>query len=291
MKLFIKLKRLWISPLFVLLLAAAFFGGYLSLFLIAYGSAMLHELTHIFAARKLKIPVSRIEILPFGICGRLGVDFIKNPAFETSVAAAGPIMSGVLALALNFAAPYLMQYRHYYEYIEYARNINLSLMALNLLPALPLDGGRIFKAALSMRMGAIRAYNITLKTSRIVIAALLLIAVALLVTSDFNFSLILIGVFLLGSLAAEQKNISLISLREILYHKNKLKDLGLCRAEHIAADENEPARSLLRLLSSHKYYIIDVIDSNGRLTKSVTESRVLATLINQSIRSRFMDIR
>lgn len=286
---FIRLGSIWVSPLFIILLAGSFWGGYLSMFMIAYGSAMLHELAHIWAAGRLHVPVRRIEILPFGICGRLGVDFIRNPSKELIIAAAGPMMSGVLAVIFHLISarlPYSLR-----DHIEYARNINFALIALNLLPALPLDGGRMVKAVLSEHIGVIHAYNIALRLSRVIIFGIIAAAIALLLSSDFNFSLIMIGAFLLGSLASEQKNISLISLKEILYHKNKLKDSGLCRAEHIAADADEPARKLLRLLSTHKYYIIDVIDSSGRLTKSVTESQVLEALINQSIRSRFGDIR
>lgn len=287
MRLFIKLNKLWISPLFLILLVSAWFGGYLELFLIAYCSAMLHELTHVFTARRLKVPVSRIEVLPFGICGRLGVDFIKNPACEFCIAAAGPIMSGILAAAAHFAAAALPQF---YAELVYARNINAALAMLNLLPALPLDGGRILKAILAERIGVIRAYNTVLKISRAAVAAIIAASVILLLVCSFNFSLILIGVFLLGSLAAEQKSISMISLKEILYHKNKLKDLGLCRSERLAADSHTAARRFLRSISSHKYYIIDIVGDDGKIIKTVTEGQVLEALINRSIRISFGEI-
>lgn len=287
MRFFIKFNKLWISPLFLVLLISAWLGGYLELFGAAYCSAMLHELTHVFTARRLKIPVSRIEVMPFGICGRLGVDFIKSPARELLIAAAGPIMSGILAASAHIAAAALPQE---YALLIYVRNINAALFMLNLLPALPLDGGRILKAILSEKTGIIRAYNLVLKISRVVVAAVIAASVALLLTCSFNFSLILIGVFLLGSLAAEQKSISMISLKEILYHKNKLKDLGMCRSERLAADSRTAARRFLRSISSHKYYIIDVVGDSGKIIKTVTESQVLEALINKSIRINFSEI-
>lgn len=291
---FIKFGRaFWVSPLFLLLVAASWLGGYFELFAIAYCSALIHELTHIFAARRLNIPVARIEVLPFGICGRLGVEFIRSPKNELLVAIAGPLASGALALIFWAAAQYLpglVQHEELREWLEYGRNVNFSLMLLNLMPTLPLDGGRVVKALLSELLGVIRAYNIVLRLSRVVIAVIIAFAVILLLVSDFNFSLIMIGVFLLGSLSAEQKNISIISLKEILYHKNKLHNSGLCRSERLATDSRTPARQFLRRISSNKYYVIDVVDDNGRITKSVTESQVLSALINRSIRLSFGEV-
>lgn len=285
---FIKFGRaLYVSPLFLVLAAASWFGGYWGLFAMAYFSALLHELIHILTAKRLKIPISRIEVLPFGICGRLGVEFIKSPKNEFLVAAAGPLASGVLACVFWAALQYLPQYS---EWLEYGKNVNLSLMLLNFMPTLPLDGGRIVKAVLSELLGIIRAYNIVLKLSRVVITVIIVLAVVLLLVSDFNFSLIMIGVFLLGSLSSEQKNISIISLKEILYHKNKLHDSGLCRSERLAANCGTPARQFLRRISSHKYYIIDVVDDNGKIINSVTESQVLSALIKNSIRLSFGEI-
>lgn len=289
LKWFIKLgSRLWISPLFLLLAAASLVGGYFELFITAYISAFIHETAHIVTAIHLKIPVARIEILPFGICGRLGVEFIRSPKNELLTAAAGPLTSGFLACVFYIAAQAIPQYT---EWLEYGKNINTALMLLNLMPTLPLDGGRMVKAVLSELLGVIRAYNIILKLSRAITALILFAAAALLLISDFNFSLIMIGVFLLGSLSAEQKNISLISLKEILYHKNKLNNSGLCRSERLAAASKTPARKFLRRISSNKYYVIDVIDDNsGKIIKSVTESQVLSALINKSIRLSFGDI-
>lgn len=282
-------KRIFISPLFILLAIAAYFGEYIDLFLVSYFSALLHEIGHIYMANKLGIKVERVEFQPFGICGRLGVDFIKNPKKEIAIAAIGPIISGLISLCLYlFLTSQLAIELHMGKYVwhilDYAYWINLALFLLNILPVLPLDGGRIMKAVLSEFMGVIRAYNMAIRFSRVAITIIIGLSTLLLLTSNYNFSIILIAVFLLGSLSAEQKNISLVSLKEILYHKNKLKYSGLCSSVRIAALDTVPARSFLRMMSSHKYYIIDVINSDGKIIKSVTESQILSALIDKSIR-------
>lgn len=172
----------------------------------------------------------------------------------------------------------------YSEAIDYGIKINLSLMILNLVPALPLDGGRIAKAIISINLGAVRASNLMLKISRVPIIGMLLVSVWLLLTNDFNLSLILIGAFLLGNLSIEQKNISLISLKEILYYKTRLKRTEFCQVTRMAAHESVPARLFLRKLGCYKYHIIDVIDDDGKITKTVTEGQLLNALISKSIR-------
>ena len=159
-------SHLAVSPLFFLLAAASILGGYGNLFFIAYISAFLHELSHVFCGKKLGVSIVRIEILPFGICGKLSAGFIKNPYKEAVIAAAGPAFSGALAALLYMLNknPMLSVYS---EAIDYGIKINLSLMILNLVPALPLDGGRIAKAIISINLGAVRASNLMLKISRV----------------------------------------------------------------------------------------------------------------------------
>lgn len=284
---FIKLKnRLYISPLFLILFIAAFCGKFMPYFIIAYSSALIHEICHILAAKRLGIPISHIEILPFGICGRLGTEFIKSPKYEFLIAIVGPMCSGCLAFIFFVLSMHLP-----FDMIKYAKDINIALCVLNLFPTLPLDGGRMLKAVLSEALGILRAYNIMIKLSRILIIFIISLSIVLLISRDFNFSLIMIGAFLLGSLSSEQKTISQISLKQILYHKNKLSELGLCRSERFVAKSKTPARHILKRMSSHKYYIIDVVDEkNGRIIKSVTETTVLDALINKSIRITFGDV-
>ena len=273
--------RLSVSPFFLIMAGFAILWGYADMFFIAYASALVHECAHIIMARSLKVGITRIEIMPFGICGKLSAGFIKNPYKEIMIAAAGPMCSGILALILCFAASKLPEYR---EYIVYGININLAIMILNLLPALPLDGGRMLKGLLSINCGAVRAYNMMVRISYVPIGGIIVVSVMLLLLNDFNMSLILIGAFLLGNLSLEQKNINIISLREILYYKDSLSRERFCPVVRMAAHSSVSAGLFLRRLGCYKYHIIDVINDDGIIIKTVTESQVISALINRSIR-------
>ena len=129
-----------------------------------------------------------------------------------------------------------------------------------------------------------------IRFSRMIVALLLLAAALLLVTSGYNFSMILISVFMLGNLASEQRNISLIQLKEILYHKEKLPRGKLSDCVPVAAYGSTPARVLLKKLSYNKYYIINVLDDGGEIVKTLTESQVVDALINRSVRIKLSEI-
>ena len=277
-------KKLSIHLLLLLVLAVSVLGRYHIEFLIAYGSALLHESAHIIAARILKVPIARVEMHPFGVCAKLNAPSV-TPKKEFLIAAAGPFFSLLLALLLERILKTFP-----ISGVLYAMRLNFALALLNLLPALPLDGGRILKSLLSAKSGIVKAYNFTLKISQIIIAFLLIMSVFLLLTADFNFSLLLIGVFLLGNLSAEQKNISVLAMRELAHHKEKLYKNDINKVKCIAMYEDLPARKALRHFSSNYYYIIHIIDHRMHILRSVTETQLIDALILRSIRLRVKDI-
>jgi Zn-dependent protease len=130
-------------------------GAALTLAVIAmlglFASLILHELAHSLVARRYGLPVGRITLFLFGGVAELE-DEPKSAASEFWIAVAGPAMSFALAalfalvasVAGDGAAGVL---------VRYLATINLVLGAFNLIPAFPLDGGRVLRAALWQRSG------------------------------------------------------------------------------------------------------------------------------------------
>jgi Zn-dependent protease/CBS domain-containing protein len=121
-------------------------AGMLGLFL----CVILHELGHAMVAKRYKLPITQITLFIFG-----GVAEIKKepqtPKVEFLMAIAGPIVSVVLAAGL-YLLTLLGQHAHWPIPITavtgYLALINIVLAIFNLIPAFPLDGGRIFRAIL-----------------------------------------------------------------------------------------------------------------------------------------------
>ncbi|HUH00981.1 MAG TPA: M50 family metallopeptidase [Kofleriaceae bacterium] len=133
---------------------------------IAFGSVLLHELGHALMARHLRIPVAGIELHFFGGAAKLMAP-PRTPGDEIAVAAAGPAVSFALGgLGLAIAALTGWQVASLLGWI------NLIMALFNLVPALPLDGGRIFRALLQRRTGFLRATEISVAVARVAAVSL-----------------------------------------------------------------------------------------------------------------------
>ena len=142
--------------------------------LCTFAMVLLHELGHAVVARRLQVPILGIELTIFGGVARMG-GMPRTPRDEILIAAAGPAVS--LALALLSHGLALVFSGAAGSFLGTLALINLVLAGFNLLPALPMDGGRIFRAAMAGRLGRLRATNIAVKVSRALAALMMLWAV------------------------------------------------------------------------------------------------------------------
>lgn len=162
-----------------------------------FATLAAHELAHIAAARACGVDIAEIRLMPFGGSARIENPYGISPAQLALTAAAGPAMN--LLMMLFFAA--LAQWN--LLRIDLAATFvraNLVLMLFNLLPALPLDGGRILYALLSRPLGDARALRLGLWSGRALAAALLSAALyGGLRQGRWNLTLVFAAVFILAS--------------------------------------------------------------------------------------------
>ena len=171
---------------------------------IVFACVVLHELGHAFVARRYGIGTRDITLLPIGGMARL-TDMPREPRAEIAIALAGPAVNFAIALAIWLLLPGedvadRLQSAAAGGDVPLAVSVllvNLSLGIFNLLPAFPMDGGRVLRALLALRLPVVRATRIAARVGQAV--AVVFVALGLL----GNPLLALIGVFIWFGAALE----------------------------------------------------------------------------------------
>jgi len=166
-----------LRPTFLLLLGFVFLtaGGMAGVFmvLVTFASVLVHELGHALVARRLDVRTAGIDLHFLGGMAQM-IDPPRSARDEIAIAAAGPAVSLALA-GLGFALGGALDW----PFAQTFGWINLILGLFNLIPALPMDGGRILRAALSFRHGYVPATRLAIKVSRAFVVVFAVGALAL----------------------------------------------------------------------------------------------------------------
>ena len=177
-----------------------------------FGCVILHELGHALTARRFDVQTRDIILLPIGCVARLE-RMPERPAHEFWVAIAGPMVNVVIAILLGVGLWIGQTWQPLQDltvstgpFAQRLLVVNVFLFAFNLLPAFPMDGGRIFRALLAMRMDYVRATRAAASLGQ---GMALLFGLIGLFTNPF---LILIAFFVWIGAAGESSNVELRDL-------------------------------------------------------------------------------
>jgi len=183
--------------LFIYILA---YLGFVSLQLailitLVFVTVVIHELAHSYVAMGFGVKINSILLLPIGGVSRME-EIPRVPREEFLISIAGPLTNILIAMLVS--VPILLDVTGPLTGLagEFLA-VNLLLALFNLIPAFPMDGGRILRAILAERMGHMRATEIAASLGKIIAVFMAVLGVF------YNFFLILIGLFIY--IGAEQE--------------------------------------------------------------------------------------
>jgi Zn-dependent protease len=134
--------------------------------LLLFGCVLLHELGHALTAKAFGIRTTDITLLPIGGVARLE-HIPDEPKQELLIAIAGPLVNVVIAALLIFYLGHRAAMSDFGDLntprvamLSKLASVNIGLVLFNLIPAFPMDGGRILRALLAMRLNYLRATEI-----------------------------------------------------------------------------------------------------------------------------------
>ena len=271
-------KKFRIHPLFLLVGVWYAFTGELFLFLLGALVALQHELAHAFAAAKLGYKLNSVVLMPFGavIDGDLkGISF-KDEIF---VAFCGPLCNFVTAVffvALWWFAPTM------YAFTDVACYSSLAIALVNLLPAYPLDGGRIFKCALA-RIFAKTHADVNLaerkaeKICRIVTVVFSLLFFAIFIRQCLlktpNPTLLIFGIFLLAGGFGNRDKAAVYS--RISFAQNAPLKRGV-EIRRVAIFASCPVKDAFRFLSRGSYLVLELYDERENHICNLSQNELSA---------------
>jgi Zn-dependent protease len=154
----------------------------LGLTLAVFGCVVLHELGHALMARHFGIATRDITLYPIGGVARLE-RMSERPVEELLIALAGPAVNVVIALVL-FAGLSVLEPLALEDvlpafagesFLTVLMRINIWLVLFNLIPAFPMDGGRVLRALLATRLGLVRATQIAAGLGGVLALALFIV--------------------------------------------------------------------------------------------------------------------
>ena len=185
----------------------------LTFMLLLFLCVLLHEFGHIFTARAFGVTTPYVTLLPIGGVAQLE-RIPEEPWEEFLIAIAGPLVNVVIASGLVLFAGANLRFgsavvdNMQVPLLERLVAVNLFLALFNMIPAFPMDGGRVLRAALASRLGYVRATEIAASIGQAVAFALGFIGLM------YNPILIFIAIFVYLAASSEAHLVALRAMSQ-----------------------------------------------------------------------------
>ncbi len=281
----IKAGNLYVSLWTVVLVLFSALCGVLKWLLLSYSVLAVHELAHYFVSVRLKLKHNGLVLQPFGITLRLHDNCIREPSEEIMLCLAGPVANLCVAAGLYFALGTGE------ADVQFLMLSHLSIAGINLLPIVPLDGGRVLKAYLTARLGLLRAIRVTELVTCFFVLFVGVCAILALWQQSFNVSLMMLVAFLLFNMSTEKKNNAYLMMRQVAEYKQKLTKQKVIRVRNIAAQRDTLAKQIAAHFSYDKYHMVHLFDEQQRYCGCLTETQISDALLCRGNRVRLCEIK
>lgn len=259
------------------IIPAMYLTGYFETFIAAFISIMLHELGHIALACLLKVKVHAVRIIPVGL--NAVIDEMPDTGKQLMVYLGGPFTNILLS-----AAAYLfgLCFLPGSKVANLIASTNIYLAVFNLMPVLPLDGGRILKTAMADKVGFLPAGRYAKKISLIFAAFIFLLGIAQLYINSYNFSIFFISIYIIISLRWDETEAALMNVKSIIYRRSRLLRKGVYQARDLVVLKNVILSEIIKNMDFDRFHIIHVLDDDLKLVKTFTEQEIIDALFENT---------
>lgn len=277
--------RLKINPLMIPAVIILIAVGMGDVVLCTIPALILHEWAHIIAAAALGMTITEMELFPFGCAAKMQC-FALSRSKEIIVAVAGPAVNLITACAVFVIDRYTESFALAGKLIA----ANIAIATVNLLPALPLDGGRIARALFASFMGYRRATKL-MSLAGIFFAAIITgIGTYNAVKGSFNPSFFVMGFFLCLSSIKEMRSAPYTLIRDLSDKRQKMSSRKTLSINRFAAMQGEKLGDIMREFEAGKYNIVTVLDKDLGILGELDERQILDGMMEKGVHATLWSI-
>ncbi len=209
-------------------------------------------------AQNLGYKLNKITLMPFGAVVKGNIDGLKK-LDEIKIALAGPMVN--FGIATVFVASWWI-YPEVYAFTDVVVQTNFSMALINLIPAYPLDGGRILRAFIADRIGEKHADRVCILLG-VILATIMIILFVIASFKEVNISLLFFASFCLVGAISRQKDVKYVRLFSPM-SEERLRRGVPCKRQ--AVSTRTSVKSLLLLLDENAVNEIVVFDGGRKIT-------------------------
>jgi len=258
-----------------ILMASAAFMGHGKTLLVTAVALAIHEAAHAIAARALGQSFESIEVMPFGGVAQMDVHALR-PEQEAVISLAGPAAS--LGLSLLIAASGWTG-----PLAQSLLRASFSLAVFNLLPALPLDGGRAIRALLSRRLGRPRATRMLIRIGIGIGGGILLLGLFAAARGSLNPLLFLTGAYQIYAALKEQESLAAACIAALYGREKRLHREGLLPIKWLAAPEDFRPEKLAARLTAGSYHMFVLVGAGMRKSRTMDEGELMRLVLENQL--------
>lgn len=241
---------------------------FISLFFI-----ILHEGSHYIAARFYGYKGYGIEITPIGAALVLKDINDAEPFEDIIITLSGPMLNILLTVIF-----YVLSCFYNINILHSCFKINLALGIFNLLPALPLDGGRILRAVFSIKKIYRDADRKAVNYSVIISSIMMFFDIGLFIDQHFSFPLALLSFFIFYYSIKEKERIVYIIMGDVVRKKYKFMSKGYIENRNISVYYKKELANVMSIMDKNRYNVFYVMDENMKVIRIIYEEQLIDAL-------------
>lgn len=268
-----------VNPLFLLITLVFILAGMLWELLIAYFLVIIHEFSHVITAHFLGFKMNSIELFPFGGMAEYSGLLEMEPKKEFKVALAGPLTN--LGLFLVFYIFVIFDIIYMSSIMELILKYNLIIASINLIPALPLDGGRILRSFLIQVYGIRKGNQFAIKIAKFFAIIGILTAILILLLKKSNIWFLFFFFFVYALVCKEEKQQFYYFLHYLSQRNSRMEELSIKKMSAQVVSDTLSIKDAITCINPLTYNMFFVLGLEKKLLGIISEATLIRAYFNQ----------